>query len=140
MLKDRQERISAAAERTIPSYVPGNFYPKPFWSPLYKHARKHRERLYRQYKRTGRAEVKIMWKRARVICKKIFKRAKEKSFQNVSELNRTLPLSIVYGKLRQLLGRPPRRMQFFERQWHHIHNSIRDSKFCSIIIRKYFEL
>ena len=30
MLQDIQERILAAAERNIPSYVPENFYPKPF--------------------------------------------------------------------------------------------------------------
>ena len=113
MLKDIQERLLAAAERNIPFYVPGKFYPNPFWSLLCEHARRHRERLYRQYKRTGRLEVKILWKRARAICKKTFKIAKEESFKNyVNELNRNVFMSTVYGKLRQLRGRPPRRIKF----------------------------
>ena len=102
VLEDLTRRILSASDRHIASYVPQNHYSRPQWNAQCE----QRERLYRQYKQTGRQDIKLLWQRARAICKRVFRQSKREAFQKyVGEMKYGVQMGTIYDKLRRLRGR-----------------------------------
>ena len=114
VLEDLTRRILSAADRHVASYVPQNHYPRPQWNAQCEH-RRQREQLYRQYKQTARQDIKLLWRRARAICKRLCRQSKREAFQKyVGEMKCGVQMGTIYDKLRRLRGRPPRKVRFLQ--------------------------
>ena len=115
ILEDLYSRLTSAANNHIPRYVPKRFYPVPYWNAECQRLWNERERLYRLQKRSGLLADKISWKRARALTKKTIKQSKEQELHDyLSSMKHTTPMSIIYQKLRQMRGKPPRSISFLK--------------------------
>jgi len=110
-IDDVYKLFEGLQQRWIPKYKLGRFYPKPWWNQECSRVWKHRELMYRTFKRTSTIEDKVKWKRARAIATKTFRDAKKKEWQEyVSTLNINSTASSVWEKIRKIRGRQPRKI------------------------------
>jgi len=102
-------------EMYVPKFKTGRFFPKPWWSSNCSRAWKEREKCYRTFKRTGRLEDKISWKRARAAATRTFREEKRLEWHEyVSKLNTSATSSEIWGQIKKIKGRPPRKVNTLE--------------------------
>ena len=78
---------------------------------------KKREKLYKKWRRSECMEEKIKWKRARAIATRTFKLAKQENMKKyLSTMTVNTPPAKIYEKIRQIRGRPARRVNILRSQ------------------------
>lgn len=82
-----------------------------------------RERLYRRHKTTG---SDANWKRVRALNKQVIRQCKQVEMQNyLSSMKHNVTMSQIYGKLRQIRGRPPRQQPILKVSGNEVTNPLK---------------
>ena len=76
MLNDVYDRMYAAADSNIPKFKSRKYFSKPWWNAECTKVWKKREKMYKNWKNSGRNEDRLSWKRARTIATRTFKQSK----------------------------------------------------------------
>ena len=117
MIVTMYNKLHNVAAEHIPAFQRRRFYPKTWWSAECSRVWKERERLYKKWKRSACVDDKIRWKRARAIATRTFRVAKQEDMkQYLSKMTVNTPAAKIYEKIRQIRGRPPRRINILRSQ------------------------